>query len=42
MAFMQHHGRAFSVEAAKLAEIDALKSTGAVEAWLKTELNQGW
>lgn len=42
MAFMQHYGKAFQVEAAKLAEIETLKSVEAVDAWLETELNQGW
>ena len=42
MAFMEHYGKCFAVEAAKLAQIDALESTEAVDAWLATELNQGW
>ena len=42
MGLMQHYGRAFAVEAAKLAEIDALNTTEAINAWLETELEQGW
>jgi hypothetical protein len=42
MAFMQHYGKAFQVEAAKLAEIEALEDANAVETWLATELNQDW
>lgn len=42
LAFMQHYSQCFAVEAAKLAEIDALTTVGAVEAWTKTELNTGW
>lgn len=41
-AFMQHYGRCFAVEAAKLAKINALETVEAVEAWLATELNTGW
>ena len=42
MGLMQHYGRAFAVEAAKIAEIDALTTTADVEAWLETELEEGW
>ena len=42
LALMQHYGNAFAVEAAKLAEINALESVEAVETWLETDLNQGW
>ena len=42
MAFMQHYGHAFAVEAAKLAEIDALDSVEIVKSWLENELEQGW
>ena len=42
VALMQHYGMVFAVEAAKLAEIDALTTAGEVEAWLETELEKGW
>ena len=42
MGLMQHYGHAFAVEAAKIAEIDALTTTADVEAWLETELEEGW
>ena len=42
MAFMQHTGAAFALEAAKLAEIEALESSEAVLACLETEMKEGW
>ena len=42
VGLMQHYGQAFAVEAAKIAEIDALTTTAEVEAWLETELEKGW
>ena len=42
MGLMQHYDHAFAVEAAKIAEIDALTTTADVEAWLETELEEGW
>ena len=42
MAFMQHYGRAFALEAAKLEEINTLETVEAVDTWLEAELNQGW
>lgn len=42
MALMQHYSKAFSVEEAKLEEVNALESAEAVETWLETELNKGW
>lgn len=44
-ALMAHYGRAFAVEAAKLAEIAALEAVGDVEmilAWIETDLPLGW
>ena len=42
LAFMQHTGAAFALEAAKLAEIEALESSEAVLACLETEMKEGW
>ena len=42
VGLMQHYGQAFAVEAAKIAEIEALTTTAEVEAWLETELEEGW
>lgn len=42
LAFMEHYGKCFAVEAAKLAEIEALTSAEAVKTWLETKLDQGW
>lgn len=41
-ALMTHYSRAFATEAAKLAEIDALKSPEERKKWLENELNRGW
>ena len=41
-ALMQHYGHAFAVEQAKIAEIEALESSEAVQDWLSTELEKGW
>ena len=42
LAFMQHTGHAFAVEATKLMEIDALESSEAVLAWLESDMKTGW
>ena len=42
MAFMQHTGAAFALEAAKLGQIDALDSSEAVFAWLENDMKTGW
>lgn len=42
LGLMQHYAHAFAVEVAKIAQIDALTTAGEVEAWLETELEQGW
>ena len=42
LAFMQHTGVAFALEAMKLMEIDALESSEAVLAWLENEMKVGW
>ena len=42
IAFMQHTGAAFALEAMKLMEIDALESSEAVLAWLESDMKTGW
>ena len=42
LAFMQHTGAAFALEAAKLGQINALESSEAVLAWLENEMKVGW
>lgn len=42
MAFMQHTGAAFALEAVKLAEIEALETSEAVLAWLENDMKTGW
>ena len=42
LAFMQHTGAAFALEAAKLSEIEALTSAEAVLAWLESDMKTGW
>ena len=42
LAFMQHTGAAFALEAAKLNQINALESSEAVLAWLENEMKVGW
>ncbi|MDL2313403.1 DUF4376 domain-containing protein [Desulfovibrio sp. OttesenSCG-928-C14] len=42
LALMQHYGQAFAVEAAKLSEINSLRSITEVKTWLETRLNLGW
>ena len=42
LAFMQHTGAAFALEAAKLNQINALESSEAVLAWLEDEMKVGW
>ena len=42
LSLMQHYAAAFSVEAAKTAEIMNQETPEAVSAWLKNSLNQGW
>lgn len=42
IAFMQHTGAAFALEAAKLGQIEALDSSEAVLAWLEGEMKEGW
>ena len=42
IAFMQHTGAAFALEAAKLGQIDALDSSEAVLAWLENDMKTGW
>lgn len=41
-AFAQHYAAAFAVEAAKIAEIEALDSPSAVQDWLASSLDTGW
>ena len=42
IAFMQHTGAAFALEAAKLGQIEALDSSEAVLAWLENDMKTGW
>lgn len=42
LGLMQHYGRAFYVEAIKIAQIDALTSAEEVDTWLETQLEEGW
>ena len=42
LAFAHHTGAAFALEAAKLAQINALESSEAVLAWLESDMKTGW